>query len=67
MEVICTQSKTCKIYISDIHPDHRMVIWERGFALYTCIHKDIHHHTVLCELKCCDQRGMVKCRGIETK
>lgn len=65
MNVICTQSETCKVLTLDINPSHRISTPEHDSALYRCIHRDPHNHTPLCEIKCCDQIGIVKCRKIE--
>lgn len=64
MNVICTQAKTCEIVSLDVCHDHRkFAVFD--YEMCRCTHKDTHNHTPLCEVKCCDQRGVVKCRNAE--
>ncbi len=64
MNVVCTQSKTCEILSTDVSHDHRkFAVFD--YEMCRCTHKDNHNHTPMCEIKCCDQRGIVKCRNAE--
>jgi len=67
MNVICTQSKNCKVNpINIINLNNQAVNLyvpnSNVLCGYKCKHITLHTHTPDCEIKCCDQQGVVKCR-----
>ncbi len=65
MNVICTQAKQCEVLSLYVDVNHRKTTVYESDALFRCIHRSKHQHTPLCETKCCDQVGIVKCRNAE--
>ncbi len=64
MEVICTQSKICNVQSIDLVEPHRTTTLYDGDAIFHCVHRRTHTHTPDCEIKCCDQVGIIKCRTL---
>jgi len=67
MNVICTQSKNCKVAPINISNNQTIRLYVSNSNIlcgYKCKHITSHLHTSDCEIKCCDQPGVVKCRII---
>ncbi len=63
MNVKCIQSENCTVPPIELSDEHVVI---KPPNIYHCKHTIPHIHTPDCEIKCCNQIRLVKCRIVET-